>query len=283
MKRMILTGLLAISVGATCMMAQKGKAKGAAPAQAAAPAQPSGPKGPMPKSKAELEALQALQAAANDPDKAIAAAKNLITKFADTDFKAAALFIEADAYQRKGDSDHMVIFAERTLEANPQEFRALLMLANYYATHTRENDLDREEKLAKSEKLANQVIELMKTLAKPNPGIPDDQWADAKKDSAAEGYNALGLANLARKKYDLAAASFKTAVDTNSQPEPAFMVRLASALQSGGKYDEAIVWCDKVIAMPTVHPQIKNVAVAVRAACVKAGSKAPAGAPPQAK
>ena len=153
MKRMILTGLLAIGAGATCLLAQ------------------GAPKGPAPKSKGELEALQALQAAGNDPDKAIAASENLITKFADTDFKAVALYIEADAYQRKGDFDHMVIFAERALEADPKDFRAMIMLANHYATHTRENDLDREEKLGKSEKYANQVIDLMKTATKPNPQI----------------------------------------------------------------------------------------------------------------
>lgn len=258
MKRMILTGLLAIGAGVvTCLIAQ-GQAKG-----------------PAPKSKAELEALQALQAAANDPDKAIAASENLITKFADTDFKGIALYIEADAYQRKGDYDHMLIFAERVLEVSPQDFRALLMIGNYYATRTRENDLDKEEKLGKAEKAANQVIEMMKTLPKPNPGITDDQWADAKKDTTAEGYNLIGLANLTRKKYDVAAANFKQAVDANSRPEPAYMVREASALQAGGKNDEAIALCDKVVAVPDVHPQIKNVANSIRAAAVKAGGKAP--------
>ena len=98
MKRMILTGILAIGAGATCLMAQAPP-----PAQAA--------KAPAPKSKSELEALQALQAASGDPDKSIAAAENLITKFADTDFKGIALYVEADAYQRKGDPDHMLIFA----------------------------------------------------------------------------------------------------------------------------------------------------------------------------
>ena len=112
-----------------------------------------------------MEALQALQAAGGDPDKSIAAAENLITKFADTDFKSIALYIEADAYQRKGDWDHMLIYAERVLEADPKDFRATLMLANYYATRTRENDLDREEKLGKAEKYANQVIDMMKTAA----------------------------------------------------------------------------------------------------------------------
>jgi tetratricopeptide (TPR) repeat protein len=260
MKRIILTGILAIGTGAACLMAQ-------APAQ----------KGPAPKSKGEVEALQALQAAGGDPDKSIAAAENLITKFADTDFKSIALYIEADAYQRKGDWDHMLIYAERVLETDPKDFRATLMLANYYATRTRENDLDREEKLGKAEKYANQVIDMMKTAPKPNPQITDEQWADAKKDTAAEGYNAIGLANLIRKKYDAAAGAFKSAAETNSRPEPAYMVRQASALQSAGKNDEAIALCDKVVAIPDVHPQIKQVATQIRAAAVKAGGKAPGG------
>ena len=97
------------------------------------------PKGPAPKSKGELEALQALQAAGNDPDKAIAAAEALITKFADTDFKAIALYIEADAYERKNDFNHMEIYAERTLEADPKDFRAALMLAKHFAhSHRRQ-------------------------------------------------------------------------------------------------------------------------------------------------
>jgi tetratricopeptide (TPR) repeat protein len=276
MKRMIFTGILAIGAGATCLMAQAPPPAQATPPTAAA-------KSPAPKSKAELDAVQAMIAAAADPDKAIAAAEALLTKFADTDFKTIALDIEADAYQRKGDFDHMVIFAERVLETSPRDFQASLMLAKHYATHTRENDLDREEKLGKAEKLANEVIETMKTLPKPNPQLPDDQWAEVRKDFAAEGYNAIGLTNLTRKNYVAAAAAFKSAVDTNSHPEPAYMVRLASALQSGGKNDEAILWCDKVAAMPDAHPQVKNVAASIRAAAVKGGGKAPGGAPPPAK
>jgi tetratricopeptide (TPR) repeat protein len=165
------------------------------------------------------------------------------------------------------------------LDANPQNFQAVLMLAKYYSTTTRENDLDREEKLGKEEKYANQVIEMMKTAPKPNPAIPDDQWVDIRKDIAAEAYNAIGLGNLTRKKYDAAAANFKQAVEANSRPEPAYMVRLASALQAAGKNDDAITWCDKILADAGAHPQIKSLATNIRAAAVKAGGKAPGGAP----
>ncbi|MCU1233590.1 MAG: hypothetical protein JWP63_1557 [Candidatus Solibacter sp.] len=268
MKRIILTGLVAFGAGMASLMAQ-------APAQAPAAA----PKGPAPKSKGEMDALQALQAAQGNPDATIAACENLITNFADTDFKAIALFMEADAYEKKKDPEHMVIFAERSLEANPQNFQAALMLAKYYASSTRENDLDREEKLGKEEKYAAQVIDMMKDAAKPNPQIPDDQWGEVKKDISAEAYNTMGLGNMTRKKYDAAAANFKQAVDTNSRPEPAYMVRYASALQQAGKNDEAIVWCDKILADANAHPQIKTLATTIKNNALKSSGKAPAAAP----
>ena len=277
MKRTILTGLVAIGAGATCLMAQAPPA-----AKGAAPGQMPVAKAMKAQSKAELEAWNALVAAASDPDKAIAAAENLITKFADTEFKGIALNLEADAWQRKGDFNKMEIYADRVLEGNPQDSQALLMLSKYYSTQTRENDLDREEKLGKAEKYANLLIEVVKTLPKPSAQVPDEQCAEARKDFTAEAYNAIGLANMTRKKYDAAAASFKSALDAGSAPEPAYMVRLALALQNGGKNEEAIAWCDKVAAVPNVHPTVKDYATRIRATAVKAAAaaKAPVAPPP---
>jgi tetratricopeptide (TPR) repeat protein len=216
MKRMILTGALALVAGVSSLMAQ------------AAP-----PKAPAPKSKEELAALQALVNARSNPDATIKAAEDLMTKFADTDFKDMALFSEAGAYEQKRDVDKAQTYAERTLEANPKYFQATLMLAELLAQNTRENDLDKEEKLGKSEKYANDAIQMVKEAPKPNPQLPDQQWEDAKKDLTAEAHNALGLAALVRKKYDVAFTEFKTAADGAAHPEPAYQVREASALQLG--------------------------------------------------
>ena len=117
------------------------------------------------------------------------------------------------------------------------------------------------------------TIQLVKDAAKPNPQIPDQQWEDAKKDLMAEAHNALGLAALVRKKYDVAIAEFKTAADSAAHPEPAYQVREASALQLAGKNDEAIAICDKVMADQQVPPQIRQVAQAIRATAIKAGAK----------
>jgi len=253
MKRMILTGALALVAGVSSLMAQA--------------------KAPAPKSKDELAALQALVNARANPDATIKAAEELMTKFADTEFKDMALFSEAGAYEQKRDMDKAQTYAERTLEANPKYYQATLMLAELLAQNTRENDLDKEEKLTKSEKYAHDTIAMVKEAPKPNPQIPDQQWEDAKKDLTAEAHNALGLASLTRKKFDVAFTEFKTAADGAAHPEPAYQVREASALQSGGKYDEAIAICDKIMADQSVHPQIRQVAQAIRATAIKAGGK----------
>jgi len=268
MKRLILAGLLAIAAGAAGLMAQTPPA---APAKGAA-------KGPAPKSKAEADALNALFSAAQagNNDAVIKAADDLLTKFADTDFKESALYMEADAYNQKRDSTKAQIFAEQALQVNPKSYQASIMLAELIVQGTRENDLDREEKLAKSARYAGDSIEFVKDAVKPNPQVTDAQWDDFKKSVVARAHSAMGLAALVRKKYDVAAAEFKTAVDND--PQGAYMVREASALQSAGKNDEAIALCDKIAADPQAHPQIKQVAQQVRAAAVKAGGKAPGGA-----
>ena len=280
MKRLILAGLMLVLAGAPGLMAQKGK-KGDAPA-AAAPADQ--PKGPMPKSKGEQDALVAMFNAQAKPDDLIAAAENLLSKYADTDFKDTALFFEANAYRQKGDRDKAQVFAERTLQANPKNFQASLMLAELIAQTTRENDLDKEDKLTKADKYANDAINTLNTAPKPNPQMTDQQWEDVKKDMIAEAHDSLGMSALLRKKYDAAISEFKTSVDGAAHPEPAFQVRLASAYNSAGKYDEAIAAADKVMNDPQTPTQIKQVAQSIRAGATVAKQKAAGGgaaAPPQ--
>jgi tetratricopeptide (TPR) repeat protein len=255
MKRSILTGILALAAGAAGLMGQ--------------------PKGPAPKSKAELEALQAIFQQANNPDAVIKLADEFVTKFADSDFKENILNMEAQAYHQKKDETKAQIYAEQALQANPKSYQADIMLAEIISKSTRETDLDREEKLAKAEKYAKDAMDVVKDAPKPNPQIPDAQWEEFKKTIAAQAHGAMGIANLTRKKFDVAASEFKAAYDND--PQPAYMVQQASALQSGGKNDEAIALCDKILADPQLHPAIKNVATQVRAQAVKAGGKAPGG------
>lgn len=236
---------------------------------------------PQVKSQKEAEAVMAIFQAP-DADSRIQAAQDLLTRFADTEFKAIAMQMIAASYQQKNDFENMVVWAERTLEADPKSYHAMLMLASGLAQRTREFDLDREEKLARAEKYANQAMDILKTLPKPRPDVPDDQWEAAKKDFTAQAHEALGLAALARKKYDVAIAEFKLAIEGAANPDPATMVRLGAVYNMTGKHDEAIAVLDKVMNDPEVHPTIKQFAQAERARAyqMKQAAQKPAEAKP---
>ena len=214
-----------------------------------------------PKSTAEADAIKALYAArTQSPDATIKAAEDLIGKFADTAYKQDALLLEADAYQQKHDYINAEITDQRVLEAYPKNPQAGMQLGELLLQHTGENDLDKEEKFSKEEQCFNTA--LANVDSKPYEGVTDAQWADSKKFMQAELQNDLGLLAMKRKKLDVAIADFKLAVDTD--PEPAYQVRLAVALQQSGKNDEALAICDKLIADPQTHPTIKQLAQNVK-------------------
>lgn len=228
-------------------------------------------KQPQPKSQGELEAIQAMFGAP-DADARIKAAEQLIVKYADTEFKPLALYFIAASYEQKGDVEKMIVYAERALEADPTDFKPMLMLANGIARRTREFDLDREEKLNRAEKMAKDAIVAIKAAPKPNPQLPDDQWDAAKRDYEAQAHEAIGVGMMVRKKYAEAAAAFATSISAASAPDPATFVRLAQAQTMAGKPDEALATLEKLNALPDVHPQIKQAAQAERVRATQAKS-----------
>lgn len=231
---------------------------------------------PVPKTQKELNAVKAMfEAAATGPDQTIAAAEALITGFADTEFKEIALVFEARSYRQKGDMMKAQLYGERALEIHPKNVQATLLVGDAIAQTTRENDPDKEEKLAKAEKYLKDTIENLAAAPNPDPHAPYKDWSDAKAQMTAEGHNGLGLCALTRKQYDLAVTEFKSASELHPQPE--FLVRQASALQSLGKNDEAIAICDKLLANTQLHPPIRQAAQDVRAAAIKAGGKTRGG------
>ncbi|MGD0869495.1 MAG: hypothetical protein ABSB88_08095 [Bryobacteraceae bacterium] len=259
MKRIILTGILALATGFAALAAPQ-----AAPAQ---------PKAPSPKSPAEGQAVMALQSAgqSNNPDAMIKAANDLVTKFTDTDYREWALSMEAKAYQMKGDAEHAQVYGQQALQANPKSYSMMLLLGEVIGSHIGDHDLDRQDKLNAATKYLNDTIEVVKTAPKPNPQLSDDQWAEYKKYTIAEAHNGLGILAMVRKDWDAGITEFKTAVE--GDPQDAYYTRLASVYLSAGNNDEAIAICDKLLAKPDLHPTIKGVVTNLKNAAVAAKGK----------
>jgi len=235
-------------------------------------------KPPQPKSQKEITALQAIQAA-KTPDEQLKAIDNVLENFADTEYKMMLLQMGMQIADSKGDYPLTVTYAERTLEADPKNIFALSTLALQTVAHTREFDLDKDEKLAKAEKYANASIADAKDAPKIRPDISDEQWNKVKADIVAQSHDALGRIALLRKKPDVAITEFQTSVTTGATPDATTLVRLGEAYLQAGKYDDAIASFDKAMAIADAPPQVKQVATARKADAVRQKEKA-SGAKP---
>src|SRR5665213_1219404 len=200
-----------------------------------------------PKSQKEAEAVNAI-ITATTPDQKIAAADNLLSKYKDTQFKSMALQMEGEAYGQKGDGPNAIVYGDRSIEADPKNFQALLLVSSQIARMTKEFDLDKDEKLKRATKLANDAIAAIGTAEKPNPQLTDDQWTGIKKDLTSEAHETLGMIASVDKKPDAAIAELKTAIDGSGSPAYTAMIRLISVYNNTKKYDDATALADKVIA-----------------------------------
>ncbi len=214
-----------------------------------------------PKTPKEVQAIQAVQAA-KTPDEQIKAIENVLTNFADTEFKNILLQMAMQIEQQKGDFAQTVFYAERLLDSDPKNVFALDTLASETARHTREFDLDKEEKLAKVDKWAKAAAEAAPSAPKPRADIPDAQWDGAKKDMQAQAYEAMGMAASLRKKYDESIADYKQALATSSSPDAATWIRLGQAYLDANKLDEAGDAFDKALSTSNASPQVKSIAQA---------------------
>ena len=220
------------------------------------------------KSKGEQEAVLAMLQA-QTPDAKIAAVENLITKFKDTEFKAIALESAGEAYQQKGDSINAILYGDRALEADPKSYQAMLLVSGQLAQNTQEFALDKDERLNRATKLANNAITTIASAPKPNPQLSDDRWEAIKKDFTAQAHDTLGIVAMNKKQYDVAEKEFQTSISTAATPDPATSVRLASVYDSDGKPDQGIDLLNKLLATPGINDAVKRVATNEKARAEK--------------
>ena len=247
MKRMILAGIALLTTGLSGLMAQT-------------------PAVPKPKSNGERKVVVSIQTAATggDADAIIKAAEDLLSNYADSDFKEYALTMEAKAYQIKHDDENAQVFAERVLQVNPKAFTMQLLIAEAITPNIKEFDLNRAQEIEKCTKLFTDAIENAKVAPKPSAQVPDADWEQQKKWAVAEAHNGMGmLLSLQKGKGDESIKEFQLAVDGDPEQD-AYSTRLANAYLAAGKKTEAIAICDKLLAKPNLHPQIKSVVTSIK-------------------
>lgn len=232
--------------------------------------QPAAAKGPQPKSQKEREALMKVQTAAqsNNADEELKAIDFVLENFDNTDYKVMLLTMGMEASQNKGDAAKASVYADRLIEADPNNIAARVMQAESIAQRTRENDLDKDQSIKKVEELASKGLELLKNASTPPPGMADAQWAEQKKQLESEAHDAMGQVSELKKNYPEAIKHYQEAL--TAQPTNAVATaRLAKAYVGNKQYDEAISTADKVAAMADAPAVVKQFAQQQKDAATK--------------
>lgn len=227
-------------------------------------AQSASPTLPKPKGKKELDAVRAMYAA-QTPDDQIAKAKELIDKYADSDFRSSAFYVMAAASDLKRDLDNVVVYGEQAVAVDPMNFGSMALMSKAIAMGTKKFDLDKADKLTRADKLAKDAIEMSKKAPKPNAELTEAQWASAVKDLVEPAYEGLAFESIAKEDFAGCAENFKLAVGSMSQLEPALLVRGGHCSLMAKKYDDAIASFDQAINAPNSVQVIKDVATKEKA------------------
>ena len=119
-----------------------------------------------------------------DPDRAIQLAQDFEKKFPNSPVLSEAYAFAAVAYARKDEMAQAVEYGEKSLKSNPQNVKALLLLAPLLPQPQllRSGDLDKEKKLADAESYAKRALPLIEQLPK-QPNETDDQFRNGRRDT----------------------------------------------------------------------------------------------------
>ena len=196
---------------------------------------------------------QAIWAVANelDPDRAIQLAQDFEKKFPNSPVLSEAYSSAAVAYARKDEMAQAVEYGEKSLKSNPQNVKALLLLAPLLPQPQllRSGDLDKEKKLTDAESYAKRALPLIDQLPR-QPNETDDQLQKRKAGYAAQMHSALGMVHLERSTLALqgpdheelakAEEEYQIAVTMTHEPIPEDYYRLGEVRAMLGKLDGAI-------------------------------------------
>ncbi len=197
-------------------------------------------------------------------------------------------FFGAYAYQSQGNVAKAVEYGEKSVAANGNNLRSLLLLSELLPQpqEMQGSDADKEQKLQEAESDANKALAQIPDLKLP-PNTPPDQVTNIKSTISSQAHASLGMVHLQRATMSLtgtdsqelgkAEQEYKAAV-AMPKPNPEDYFRLGEAYRMDKKYDDAIdafTQCSKLSQGNALQGMADNQVTELK----KEKSQAPAAAP----
>ena len=206
-----------------CAVAAQGAAQ--QPAQPAAPQQPSttaqpqaqpGAQPAAPQQKKEIKDPAEYNAYVgavqqSDPAAKISGLEAFLTQYPNSVMKEDALEILMGTYQQKGDTAKMADTAQRLLQVNPNNVRALALLA-YSKRVLAQSGQNPQQNLNDAEQYGQKGLTALTSVSKPE-NVSADEWEKLKRQMSGIFNAAVGVAALQKKDYPNATKALRAAAE----------------------------------------------------------------------
>jgi len=219
MKKSLVTMLLVLAIGA---QVQQAVAQGAAQ-----PGQPAPAPQKQIKDPAEYNAYVNGVQQSNPAQKAQALEAFLQT-YPNSVMKEEAMEQLMSSYQQAGDAQKTVDTANRILQVNPNNIRALALLAYYYRAAASQGGAQMQQNIAQAEQYGQKGLQAVQNMTKPE-GMSDADFTKLHNETSAIFEGAVGFAALQKKDFATAQKDMREAVAEESQPSIADIYPLATA------------------------------------------------------
>jgi tetratricopeptide (TPR) repeat protein len=222
-----------------------------APAQA-----PSTPMKRQPQAKTQDEYKAYQEAAAKpDPTSLEQAANDFAAKYSTSELRSVLFQREMTMYQASNNAEKTIEAGKKVIAIDPDNAAALVTVALVIANKTRENDLDRDERMAEASKYANHALESIDNGTGIPAGTADDKVPMFKELVRSMAYSSLGTVEFNRKNYPQAETYLRKSVENSTlQPDPVTWLQLSLALDRENKYSDALQAANKCIEIAQNHP-----------------------------
>jgi hypothetical protein len=146
-----------------------------------------------------------------DPNAKISGLEAFLTQYPNSVMKEDALEILMGTYQQKGDATKMGDTAQRLLQLNPNNVRALALLC-YTERVQAQGNVNPQQNLQLAEQNCQKGLAALQNFAKPD-GMSDQDYQNLKKQMAGIFNAGCGIAALQKKDFPTATKSLRVAVE----------------------------------------------------------------------
>ena len=236
------------------------------------------------------EELKAYQDAFAKPDaaQAQAAADDFAAKYPDSELRASLYMRVMNLFAQANNSEKVIATGRQAIAADPTNPVPLVQVASALAESTRDNDLDREQRLAEAVKDAQAAIDNIDTGLLAPPNADPARVAAAKHSILTMAYDTIGMVDLDRNDYAAAETSLQKALDeSKDSPEGVLYLRLSVAQDKLQQYPQALDSANKAVQYAQDGSAAQNLAKQQQARLQKlisagtpAGTATPAPAAP---